>query len=132
MKYSLLLVSFLTFCICDFDGKYSKVIWNNEKQLFENSNINLGEFLISPVIENCSIQKGKLSIGGSIFLRNKDEQFTYVVIDCSMRGKILDTLFMGKQDKKFEVTMEHLKQKFIVIKKIDEADGLKYEQKSFR
>lgn len=132
MKHLLILASLLSFYICDFDGKYSKVIWFKEKQRFENITLKLGEFLISPTIDHCLIKKGKLSIGGRIFLRNRAEQFKYVVLNCSENGTISDTLFKGNQDEKFEVSVKRQMQNFIVIKKMDEDYGLKYLHKSFK
>jgi hypothetical protein len=132
MKILMISIAIFNLCICNYNGKYSKVIWDDINKNFKNDDINLGEFLISPVINGCSKNQKELIINGNIFLRNKDEKFVYLILNCSKIGKITDTLYKGNQNENFKIRVKYEKSNFLVIKKLNSKVGLKYKHAFFK
>ena len=128
----------IPFCDCVYKGGYSKVTWNQEEKIYEQSDIDLGEPLLSVEFEFCNKKKKKLSLKGRVnnrdtFIGNDDTvNAEIVIVRCDRDGNILEEITTTKKDGSFDFETIRDKKGFLVFREKEKKQGARYDIKSFR
>ena len=136
--FILLILFFVKSCDCNHREKYSFVNWNNEINSFENISVNLGEFHIKPNVENCFCKGEKITLEGKVqtvqMLQDpkKTLNSNVIIINSDLNNKIIDTLFITKNDGNFYFSFNKNKVNYIIYKLEDDNFGVKFKISDFK
>lgn len=128
----------IPFCECIYKGSYSKVVWNEEKNKYEQSSIDLGEPLFSVEFESCKKKKKKIYLKGKVNNRNtfignsETVNAEIVIVRCDNNGNVLEEIVTTKKDGFFEFETVRSKKGFLVFREKEKKEGAKYDIKSFK
>jgi hypothetical protein len=136
--FLILIILFVKNCNCNHVEKYSFVNWNNEIKSFENISVNLGEFHFKPNVENCFCKGENITLKGKVqtvqMLQDpkKTLNSNVVIINSDFNNKIIDTLFVTKNDGDFYFSFDKKKVKNIIYKLEDKNFGVKFKISDFK
>lgn len=138
MKFLLIyFIPFLFNCNCIYKGSYSKVVWDEQKEYFTQTSMELGEINIFIDFSFCKKGKNKLVLKGRInnsdtLIGNKDTLgFETEVIRCDEYGKIIENIVTINNVGNFSFETQRDKKGFLIFKEKNKNYGYRYNINEF-
>ncbi len=132
------LVFGMIYCKCAYNGSYSKVFWDVEKEAYVQKIMDLGEQSIFAEFTFC-YKKGKvLKLEGRVnnqdtFIGNSEFINTEIMIlRCDRDGIVKDTITTTDQTGLFNIETVRDKKGFLVFKEKNKHEGVRYDIRLFR
>lgn len=116
-------------CKCDFSGKITFVKWEKSKNMFVDTNIELGTLEYSLNIKSCEKKNNRLKIIATVFSQKRNTNKFYIIGKNTKTSKLDTISTFTKFENEFSFDLKEYD--FFIFKEENDEIGTKYLTQEF-
>lgn len=116
-------------CRCDFSGKTTFVKWVKSKNMFVDTNIEIGTLGYSLNIESCEKKNNNLKITATVFSQKRNKNKFYIIGKNTKTSKLDTISTFTKFENEFSFDLKEYD--FFIFKEENDEIGTKYLTQEF-